>query len=322
MKTAVIKIQLIAFAGFFLLSTVGHCGDIKIDLLSKVSVSEGPVFLSSIASFKCSSSLSDLLRELEICKPPIPGSSRLISREYISLLLGQKGISASRITFSGAKACEIRRKCNIVTPDQLIETAKTAMRSAFESKGLIAEIEATRTPNPITIAEGNLSLEVDSSRIRIAPGMQSVVVLVKVNGRIESKAAVSMDVRLFGKVAVLNQTVRQFDAVTEYSIDWEHKDISRIPNAITSERALENTRFKRTLSAGTVLTADMVETVPDVTKGSPVTIRVRTKSVILTTMGNAVEDGRIGRTIRVKGPFGRDELRAVVVSPSVVELRI
>lgn len=79
-----------------------------------------------------------------------------------------------------------------------------------------------------------------------------------------------------------------------------------------SAEALPGMRVKRTLHAGEVLCANLLEPVPPVTRGEEVTLLYRGRSFMLTARGVAQADGQLGKPVMVRNSSSGDVFTGTV----------
>jgi flagella basal body P-ring formation protein FlgA len=79
--------------------------------------------------------------------------------------------------------------------------------------------------------------------------------------------------------------------------------------------------LKKSLSQGEVLALNAVADVPAIEKGKSVTIIVRGAGLTVKTKGEALEDGALGETIKVRNISSKAVLTAVVVANDTVEVK-
>jgi flagella basal body P-ring formation protein FlgA len=79
-------------------------------------------------------------------------------------------------------------------------------------------------------------------------------------------------------------------------------------------------RARVTIKAGEPVTDALVEQMPDVLSGTPVTLNVHRGALTVSAPGRLLEDGHLGREVRVVNDATRVALEGVLVSPSTVEI--
>lgn len=92
-------------------------------------------------------------------------------------------------------------------------------------------------------------------------------------------------------------------------------------NTITDARHLEGMQATRKLAAGVPITSLQVKPVMDVQRNSVVTLTYAAPGVQLSGSAQALEEGRIGQSIKVLNPSSRTTLVGLVTGPNTVEIR-
>lgn len=92
-------------------------------------------------------------------------------------------------------------------------------------------------------------------------------------------------------------------------------------NTITQTNQLEDMQATRKLAAGIPITTLQVKPVMDVQRNALVTLVYAAPGVQLSGSAQALEEGRIGQSIKVLNPSSRATLVGLVTAPNTVEIR-
>jgi flagella basal body P-ring formation protein FlgA len=92
-------------------------------------------------------------------------------------------------------------------------------------------------------------------------------------------------------------------------------------NTITQTNQLEGMQATRKLAAGVAVTTLQVKPAADVQRNALVTLTYAAPGIQLSGSAQALEDGRIGQSIRVLNPSSRTTLVGLVTGPNAVEIR-
>lgn len=141
------------------------------------------------------------------------------------------------------------------------------------------------------------------------------------NGERISHAQASVYIAVFDSVVVLSEHVGR-DAVAaecKFAIEW--MDVTRLyETPVRDSQRLSGMRFRRNLSAGSIVTLAGIEPIPAVNHGDVVTILFSSGGLTLQTTGAALQDGARGETIKVRRSDSRKILKATVTGPGTVSL--
>ena len=91
-------------------------------------------------------------------------------------------------------------------------------------------------------------------------------------------------------------------------------------NAIEDVDQLRGKRAKRSIRAGQVLTATMLEGIPVVKRGDPVIIIAQSGSLLIRAIGKALQAGGVGETVQVENTSTRRRVHAQVIDSRTVRV--
>lgn len=134
---------------------------------------------------------------------------------------------------------------------------------------------------------------------------------------------VTTDVRVYTTVTVAARTIHRNSTVGYADLRTELRDITDLRSLPAApEQLISNVRATRTVTAGRIITLDMIEPEPVIRRGDKVMVVARCNNLRVTTYGIAREDGWKGKRIRIKTTGARRELYAEVSGPSVVTIEL
>lgn len=163
--------------------------------------------------------------------------------------------------------------------------------------------------NRIEILKSQLANDtIDAGRVTIQPlfehepvGLVSVVVTVTDADNSVRRGQISLRVRRYAEVAVTTAALKLHDEVTQDNCKIQLMDVTSLrEQPVTSLGAIQGSRTKRNLAVGRILTAEAIETAPDIEVGREVTITFAGDAFTITTRGQAMQAGRFGEVIRVR----------------------
>ena len=138
------------------------------------------------------------------------------------------------------------------------------------------------------------------------PGRRSLRLAVVRNGKSLSFVRAVALVRLFGPVVVLKRAVPRHHVLAADDLEVRRMDLAGAGKGFFAGReGLCGKRLRRALTAGSVVHAADVESVPLVRRGEVVDIVARVGAIEVRVPGLAREDGRAGETVRVKNMASR-----------------
>ena len=120
----------------------------------------------------------------------------------------------------------------------------------------------------------------------------------------------------FKKVSVVNKWISQNSRLQVQDLSEELKEVTFINDKIPLTQDIIGKRVQRALSAGTVVTSDVLVVEKDVKKGDSLRVKLINDAIEIETQGIAESDGQVGDTIKIR--LHQKNLNAKVVSKNEV----
>lgn len=120
--------------------------------------------------------------------------------------------------------------------------------------------------------------------------------------------------QVLGPAVVVQEAVRSKQEIPESALKVvKNMDLTRLRGApFRSIEALSGQIPSRTLSAGTVMTRDVMEAMPIVHRGDPVSVLIRKGRLLVRALGTATRDGAVGEVVPVRNQSSGTQLMARV----------
>ena len=180
-------------------------------------------------------------------------------------------------------------------------------------------VECRDVPDSVRVPSGSLRLVVDPGATPVLRGHVALALQVVVNGVVVQRILVAALVRTYADVLLAGRPLAARVAVGPDDVRCarvETTEWSRRP--VTDTARLAGRRTKRIIAEGSVLFEELLEPVPFVVHGEPVTLRAVQQGVSISTGAVALEDGVEGSVISVRASWTRERLKARVVARGVV----
>jgi flagella basal body P-ring formation protein FlgA len=133
--------------------------------------------------------------------------------------------------------------------------------------------------------------------------------------------AATARVRIYDTVAVTARRLGRHETVEAGDIRFERREVTLLRDGyFTAPREVTGKRTRRIITAGALVRASDVESVPLIERGSNVTVSVVIGPVTVTSTAKALEDGHMGETIRVRDHMTGKRLTCVVAGKRLVLL--
>jgi len=265
-----------------------------------------------------------------------PGEQRILTPAEIRLRLAEVGVDPSAGGWSWPHSLIITRLSQVVSTDDLIAAGERAIRAQLDLlPGDAATIAPVTSPRPLLAPIGDLTLDALVRPPQLRGGLWIADIAGICDGRPAFDCTLRYRVRLNGPVLVARRPLRRGDALSPDDVVRQVRDISslRARPLRTDDDLLGSAaggraaggrgargRAARAVSAGTILTDEVIEPIPAVRRGEPVTATARIGAVCATARVLALADGAVGDTIRVRTDGQRKEFLVRVSGPGRAEV--
>ena len=155
------------------------------------------------------------------------------------------------------------------------------------------------------------------------PGRSRYSVGIRCNSDQPWTLYVPVTVSILRKVLVVDRGVKRGGLLTKADMRLEERDVTRLRQDYLErpEQALGKTP-KRSLKAGAVLTASLLESSSVVRRGNRVTILGEIGGISVRMQGKALDDGALGERIQVRNSSSNRRIEATVVAAGIVRVTL
>jgi flagellar basal body P-ring formation protein FlgA len=184
-------------------------------------------------------------------------------------------------------------------------------------------VEFRNVPDGLQVEGYEYALRVSESTASELKGNISLPVEIVVAGRVEHQCIVSIKVRTFDSVLVAARQLGRHESITSGDIRPERVETTALKGVpLRSVADLVGLRTKRIVRAGSVLTNEITQTIPDVLQGSAVKLIVKGKNFCFSVDAVAKDDGVKGQLVTVQRAGSSARVQATVMNQNSVEMRI
>lgn len=287
---------------FLILLTMSSFG-MTIELQDRAVVSSKNVLLKDLAVVTdCTESELERINLIYICNAPLVGKSRNIDSNYIIARILQAGISRASFQIKGAKKIQIQTLFQILKPERIIEYAKNYIMITLGDSKQKIKVESVQSIREIKLPLGDIEFKVCSSFNPQDYCKQFYVpVEIFVGGKQYQIIRVNFRIQRFEDVVIADEDINRHQVLTNSMLKIVEKDVYSLQTRPFNQ--IETLIGKQTVAIvkkGSVLTSDMVETIPLIKRGDIVTIKNEIGPLVVTTLGKAQDDGILGQKIKVQ----------------------
>lgn len=181
----------------------------------------------------------------------------------------------------------------------------------LSNRALMVHIESDK---PATVEVVNLSIDARHSQF-------SAIIAIPAGDPHAQRMTVAGTIHPMVEVPVPASSVRPGDVIRERDIRWKRVRTAQVRNTIATETVdIVGRVAYRPLSAGKLIRKSDLRDQETVTKGSTVTMVYQTNSMLLTTIGRALESGATGDFVSVRNSRTRLVVDARILGPNKVEV--
>lgn len=227
------------------------------------------------------------------------------------------------------------KKVNLFLPDEIIVKNKLIRISKDKVEEAIREYIYKNMPwqkEQIAITQIDLkkdiflptgkidqkiSMKENSSFIGVVP----LYLEFKVNGKVSKRKIIKANIKVLMPVVLTRASLKRNQIISENDVYIEKKWISKVSSGLyTSIDEVIGKKIKRNIKTGQPLLRSQLEIPADIERGNKVTILAETKTLRITTLGIAGENGTKGQIIKVKNLGSNKIIYAEVISSNTVKV--
>lgn len=174
-------------------------------------------------------------------------------------------------------------------------------------------------PKPFKVPEGAIEYQVIPAKPGVI-GSRRVTLLTRVDGQVLSNRSIRVELEAMAEILVATDNLRRGEVLGPQNISVQSQDISKLKQPLFNGDDVFGKRLKRSLRLGQPLLRKQVEFPPLIKRGERVVIQARGSGLMLSTAGEAKQDGLLDETIRVMNLGSRKEVLCRVVAPGTVSV--
>jgi flagellar basal body P-ring formation protein FlgA len=257
---------------------------------------------------------------------PRAGTSIAISRETLMRWVGARLGPAddTRVTWRGAVEVTVRSVTHELSGFSIEQTARASLTEWLKQRASRFSAEAIVAPRDLLIPPGQAQL-----RVRPLPSgdliaaRQRVWVDAFVDGEFVRAVPVDFSVAAYRPAWVAPQGLARGVPVAAQSLERREIDVAAVGRKILPAElpSLGDLRSRRAVAPGVAVESMDIEPVPAVTRGEQVTVLARSGDMELEARAEALQDGQVGQTVRVRTASGTAPVVAQVVSAGRVRVQ-
>ena len=204
---------------------------------------------------------------------------------------------------------------SLLVHDALTDRAETLSRTILNSH---FEVSLDAIPAPAQLSECDQTPEI-TFLTSASPGTQRIRIECSAPVRWALYARGTIDV--YVPVLVSRRTLARGETVTANDFEFREKNLSVLRRGYLLDNNLpDNQQLARRLSAGDVLTPQMLQPAHLIQRGDRITINASNDSFTISMPGEALEDGVLDQLIRVRNLSSGKTVRGIVSGKTEVNV--
>lgn len=260
-----------------------------------------------------------LKADVAVLEAPQPGKSKFVSAAELARIAKKYEIDWQRPDYL--------RRINLMRLSDSIPTSDlTALfldMAINDGANPDSEIRLLGRNSVITVPVGATLADIKISSFSVSDRKDrfSAVLQVPSGGDVPVNLNLSGVIEEVREIPVFNRSVMPGEVIKQSDLSWIKFPAKRLTaRAVLNSADLVGMTVKRPARTDKpITTADVVAPIA-ISKGDAVTMMVRTKAMILTAAGKALENGGIGDTIRVLNAKSRQTVDAKIIRSGQVEI--
>lgn len=194
---------------------------------------------------------------------------------------------------------------------------------------VVADSIDLRVKVPSSITSGLKRSDITGIRVDWRKGHSAlsgkvvVPVCLEVKKKTHLTTYATATIRVYRRVYVANRLLNRHSILNPEDVRLEMREVSGLNRQYFNAMVdILERRTRRVISAGSIITSDMIETPPLIRRGDRIQLTLVYGNMKVTTMGFARKDGWLGDKIRVRNPKNRSEIVGRVVNSKQVEVQL
>jgi flagellar basal body P-ring formation protein FlgA len=314
-------ICLIAFA--VLLRPASSAEHNIVKLKNQVIVQSNGIILKDVADLQGTDAKQlEKLAQIPLGAAPHPGVVATLSRYQITNFIQKAVGSILEIEFTGAEIVQIRLQGRPLESEEIVSCIKSYLIQNTPWKESEIEIQSIEHPQGIELPPGDSQLRI-SSRLPVT-GRGRIIFPFEIvqDGKIQQYFWTTTKIRINagiltaaksippGKVVDLEDVV-----LSAATIGDLHAAYLQTPDEIVGKIS------QRNISPGDPLTRDAFKNPIVIKRGETIHLRLQRSGIVLTALGRAEQDGRLGQMIKVRNLEFSTSLNAEITGPGEAKVQ-
>ncbi len=288
-----------------------------LEIADRVIVPGPKIYLSDLGSIQNPFPMERIDLMVDLGPAPYPGQVRVFSRDYLRLILKQKGFNEN-LNIRMGKQVEIRVESTCITAAQV----EAAIEKILPQKdGFIIKrwVEFRNVPAETWLNKGEWQVKASplGDIPQVGPGLFRVTFA---KDKELKTINVSGKIRALGRVYQSTRDIRRHSSINENDFKLVETELANGQELVG--RLPQGIRSTKLIKKGEVLKKDHFQTLPLVTKENFVNVIVKGGNIAVKMTGVAGKDGWLGDQVLIVNPNSNKEFQGRVIGRNLVEVTL
>ncbi len=255
---------------------------------------------------------------------PSPGIGRvaLISRAQINILIHNAEPAFELPAWVGAETIRLTRKVKVVSEDLVRKLITARLQEDHVRDRGELDLRFAQSWTPVTVPDERLGIKIldipaggilsaFSIRFELFAGNESI-----------GQYAMSLQARIWHDLPVARALIARGTLVANAPIGFERRDLLSVREPMLELPVERDLEFNDSVPAGASLSNRLFRQRPLVVRGALIEAQVRQGAMVISVKVEALEDGLLGSSIRVRNSNSKREFRGKVQDENTVSITL
>lgn len=292
---------------------------LSLDLRAAAVAAGAQVVLGEVAVVRAAAGEEEraaVLGAVTLGQAPLPGRSRVFTRQQITARLRQAGFAPEQVAVTGSETVTVRRPGRQVPREEAERLYRDELARLIGVDAGRVTLSLVNWTEPV-VAEGELRLVVSGELAQVTRAVATGTLTGPVDLLVDGEPQVTLRPRATVEVRVPAVVARgglnRGTIVGPEQVSVVEYDLSRLPDGALRDPAQAwGRQAVRAIPAGTPLRQSDLVRPAVVRRGDRVTLTLDAGGLTLTAQGRALEDGAAGEVIRVENLQSNRPVQGIV----------
>jgi flagella basal body P-ring formation protein FlgA len=252
---------------------------------------------------------------LRLCDSPAYGKSVLLKRGEIAEFARQAGLEQALTNWAGPEVVRVSRLVRPLAEKEVLQLLTASLQQHYVKELGELELRLSRPWLTINVPDEPFTIEIqDLPTIGVTPSFIARFEIQTSHGERIGSWQASLQAKVWREVWVTRSLVKRGQPVQGADLVRDRRDMLLCREPLAELAADESSfEFVEPIQAGTPVLARLIRPHAIVHRGQSLAAMVQDGTLSITLKVEALEDGALGQSIRVRNPLSRRDLHAKVV---------